>query len=305
MVILKPDQEPHFSKIMGIYQNLNHPVAIDTSPAGTGKTIIAFKVSEELNLPIFTIATTSVATNWTRLTAEHKANIHSIISYRTLAGVKSNKLSHPYLSVQEYGCKKFYLATDVLVNIIRQGVLIAVDEVSNVKNSDAYQTAAVKTIIQMMVYLHRTEGVKSRILIMSETPMDKVECMESLMIIGGFTVQPYIYKDYQHYEGFLDVVNFCKNIDKETTEKYLPQLYNSETVYKACLQYYKLILKKLYSSAMPDTDKVDRKVYQGYYKLTPDKSVEMNDVLNKIKTAAGSGAYLKQEEEILLWLRNL
>ncbi len=169
---LWPTQSAHYARIRNI---LSRWVAyLDTSPMGSGKTVVTLKVAQDLRLPIIVVAPLSTLATWRETAAKFGVPIIMTMSYQSMRGsFKKPKpepeeynyqkdLSHGLLrridekiSYDEAG-KKYkkpkrnttFHPTATLTNYMRSGILFVFDEMHNLKNPGTSQLASAHEIVK-------------------------------------------------------------------------------------------------------------------------------------------------------------
>lgn len=281
---LLPGQVDHFNKMCQIVAK--NSTAFDGSWMGKGKTIIAAMLACYLKKPALIICPAIAESNvWAKEALIYGLNIIDIISYDKLRGIKGKECNHPYLIRDKNN--KFH-PTEKLKLIIRQGVIVIIDEISKAINPKTGILQAIRAITNTLndptlngqpdtnrdIYkcdypvIHYPDGTvipystapsQSYGHLISTMPCDNSEQYISLCQMLGLTnkAETYFYNNFsKEYElnghGFKDIVNWCLKRDETETKKIMAR-YNSfckNTIPKAVEDLYDKIISQEISSAM-------------------------------------------------------
>lgn len=237
------DQREHFKKIMDILKY--NFFAMDISPMGTGKTHIASKVAQDLDLPkLIVICPPTVEPTWKKAEAKYGLrfvklanNQSAIMSYESLRGMKEGIVSSGLLnkSVSIKPNTKntkitTYEPTEFLRNIVRQGCLFIFDEFHKTKESKTSTHASVKGIASIVkdYFYHNDESKrKSRMLFLTGSPFVKEEEVLNFLSLVGIYNAPKLYTNYKsqfkledNYGtplGYKEIYNYAYDLDPELT----------------------------------------------------------------------------------------
>ena len=225
-LVLMDHQVAHYGKLSLVLEE--QVSVLDYSQTGGGKTFVAMKTALDHNLRVFIVCPASTQSMWAELTKEYGVSVEAIMSYASFRG-RSNKLNHPYL-IRSGGKKdpvfRSSPKTKKLIDgdgIDNEGILVIYDEAQNMKN---LKTATVKAAhglsdgIACAFKSHRS--TKSRIMLLSASPFDKVEHAYSLMAGMGLTdslsVSTYDPATGKHdLNGFSQIFNKCLELNEEET----------------------------------------------------------------------------------------
>jgi hypothetical protein len=190
-IVLLPTQVDHFANITYILSEVNI-CANDTSPTGEGKTYSTLKVSELSGLPLFIVVPDEVILNrWLFLQNKYGRipPFVGICRYLDLIPHKKSNFvdgdiegvfatAHHFQITTKAGKlvnKIKYSLSDGVKQAIQNGCIIVFDEVHKVKNDAAATTKWAKLIAKYMMELNAIGQLRSRILTLSATPIDKFE----------------------------------------------------------------------------------------------------------------------------------
>ncbi len=160
--------------------------ALDLSALGAGKTYCATKLCESRTIPnVVVVAPLTVIPKWQHMQNQHGLPLVDAISYCSLRSVKCKQPKHGFLNredrVTEHEVdgnlekteRTFFHSTEKWRKLVNEGVLLVVDEIQNVKNVSS-QFLSVKEMMRDILD-HTDESNKSRVLLLSGTPVDKTE----------------------------------------------------------------------------------------------------------------------------------
>lgn len=163
--------------------------AIDLSMLGSGKTYSTSYIYQKLHKEgqfkhIIIIAPKSVQTKWMEIEEEYGIKIYQNVSFRTLTSVKFKQPKHGLLKRRDYmkqvrqdnGAmrdieKCDYTCSKEYLDLVKEGVLLVIDEIQNIKNVNN-QSDACKVLIEAIDNEFHNGG-KSRLLLLSGSPIDK------------------------------------------------------------------------------------------------------------------------------------
>jgi len=279
-------QKTHLNEIKGILEN--HPYAFDFSMLGTGKTFTSAKLSEALGLDnIIVIAPVSVKTKWLQVKEMYDIPLKECISFCELRSVKCKQPKHGLLHRHDYQTTHTVYLDNNVVSVpidkvsfkptakfkkyVEDGCLLIIDEIQNIKNKSS-QFLACSALIQCIV---KTEGTKSKVLLVSGSPIDKKEQVAHLLrAIGALThdslCEYNIGTRMYDYSGYFDVEQFCLKFGN------LPlNLGRHQNIYDCNRNVYRMfqeVIKPALSRAMdPVASSVSLNKYNGYFTVQDPK----------------------------------
>jgi superfamily II DNA or RNA helicase len=188
-VELMPHQVDHTERLTGTLDRFRF--AIDLSALGAGKTYCATKLCETRTIPnAVVVAPLTVLPKWQHMANQHGLPLVDAISYCSLRSVKCKQPKHGFLNREDRVIENevdgqlqqtertFFHATEKWRKLVNEGVLLIVDEIQNVKNVSS-QFLSVKEMMRDII--EHTDGEnKSRVLLLSGTPVDKTEQVVNL-----------------------------------------------------------------------------------------------------------------------------
>lgn len=188
-VDLMSHQFDHVQKLSGTLDHFRF--ALDLSALGAGKTYCAAKLCETRTIPnVVVIAPLTVLPKWQYMQTQHGLPLVDAISYCSLRSVKCKQPKHGFLNredrVTEHEVdgqlqqteRTFFHSTEKWRKLVNEGVLLIVDEIQNVKNVSS-QFLSVKEMMRDILD-HTDSESKSRVLLLSGTPVDKTDQVVNL-----------------------------------------------------------------------------------------------------------------------------
>jgi hypothetical protein len=164
------------------------PVALDLSMLGTGKTFTSSKIfidNPTKYKHLVVISPVSVKAKWKQMIKDHDLNIYKNISYCELRSAKFKQPKHGLLHRKDYVDKvehrdgsirdmekvKFS-STQTYKDLVKEGVLLVIDEIQNLKNYNDQFLACAELIREIVDNFKTTT---SRVLLLSGSPIDKFQ----------------------------------------------------------------------------------------------------------------------------------
>jgi hypothetical protein len=284
---LYPSQIQHFEKLKCLHQQF--PFAIDLSMLGSGKTYTStFLALQQDYKYVIVICPVSVAPKWKHMKDEYGLPLHSVLSYQGLRSNKFKQPKHGFLHRRdlsdfvpdEFGImreieKVEFSPTPLYKEMVKEGVLLILDEIQHIKNISVQFHAASEMIREITVSKienvgfpipasnqqairfrvkqgddFKSECTKSRVLLLSGSPMDKKEhalhLFRSLgIMLSDRVAQQNIHTRELEWRGMREIHNFCSLIKEcpqkpffESFEKYAFTLFQS--VFKPATSSYML-----------------------------------------------------------------
>lgn len=188
-VELMPHQGDHVERLSGTLDRFRF--ALDLSALGAGKTYCATKLCETRTIPnVVVVAPLTVLPKWQHMQTEHGLPLVDAISYCSLRSVKCKQPKHGFLNREDrvienevdgqlqQSERTFFHSTEKWRKLVNEGVLLIVDEIQNVKNVSS-QFLSVKEMMRDILD-HTDSECKSRVLLLSGTPVDKTEQVVNL-----------------------------------------------------------------------------------------------------------------------------
>lgn len=298
-VCLSDDQKKHCDRCLAISNN--HPVILDTTIGGGGKTLFALyfgfiKIIERI---IVICPGTLHIAHWIKHKNRYGSPIISILTYDTLRGSKTvdegtqELLDHGYL-IKLPGGK--YEVSDLFKWYVEEGNLeIIIDESHSVKNESG-KTEAVKTLTKYLTIRNMSYPPpknRSYVYFSSMTPFDEPEHVINFAGLTGAIRSDNLYdKDKDKPTGALELYEYCHHFSPRETDIIWGtcdvKLRNvNDIAYRLIIEVY----LKLISSFAKDCQKnfiSKQSIYYAYFDFDPDDEEEgmelMKAALDMIKT---------------------
>lgn len=288
-VVLKPYQVEHYHDMLVKLQRFF--VVGNTSPPGTGKTVIAMACAKYYEFPILVVSPDSSV--WDSESKRYGVYIHDNISYQSLRGTAT----HPpkrWLVMDKGKGKLSYAPTQELLNIIEDGTLFIFDEAEYLKN-DSLQSSAARAIVKAVM---SCEGGNSRVMLISSTLFDKHAHATNILKVMNIIGDASSHKD----TPYVQVLRKCRKLDPITTSslqvKYPPLTRTSinEFIYRC---FVEVIIPNHFSS-MPTEEGKGLDACNAFYDPTEEEMKEIRPSLLKLAGLAEiEKVSMKQRNSIL------
>lgn len=258
---------------------------MNVSPTGAGKTVTILALAAYRQLIPFIIGPAGIEETWRDELTRYGFQTHYFMSYTKLGG-KGESINHPYLTKSG----KTYYATDYLRQLIQYGILVILDESHLAKNSKTNNLHACHALTRTIM----ETCSRSRIVLMSATPYDKVQFSESMLKMLGivYDEKMYTYDKVEQkyiYRGINELIHVCKQLDKSQTEMILaqyPQMTN-KTIPSISHFLFVNVIKPLYVSRIDPVFPTTIQAYNGFYKVTPETQARLSKIVGRIKDITG------------------
>ena len=196
-IVLTSEQTVHKNRLTEILNR--NPFAFDFSMMGTGKTYVSSTLFQNDGYQhLVCIVPCSVKSKWEYMHLNHGLEIDALISYSELRSARFRQPKHGLLTRRDSsknvkardGTNKVvdvtsFKTTDRYANLVDNGVLLVIDEIQNIKNTNDQLTACRELIARILDRyaveqdIIRTAGSlpadfkRSRVVLLSGSPMDK------------------------------------------------------------------------------------------------------------------------------------
>lgn len=304
--------------------------ALDLSMLGAGKTYTAMEIYKRrgYNRGLI-IAPASMVEKWRELTTEYGLSGITIVSFNTLGGTKTGinrSIRHLIRRGDIFGegDETNHKATGQLIQYVKEGMMLIIDEIQCIKNKGTAKTSACKEIIRVILdEYEKTQGdTKSRVLLISGSPIDNYQQVEQFFKTIGvmksiqfqrFNIGAYSrarrYGDQTGMDeagnietGLAEIHKFCVKYDRDTAfdvkhcNQSLSVSGQKSTPILKCYDYFINIVKPYLSSCMTVSgNKCRVSKYNGMYPLNYGKKDNYClDIKNLMK---------KGEDKVLQGLR--
>lgn len=198
--------------------------ALENSALGSGKTYTSSKILLQTGIKhCVVISPLSLMTKWNHVKKTYNLPIQHIITFSSLAGKSSSKLSHPLLIREDYTDDKDvkhtdFKPSDALLNMIKNGgLMLIVDEAQNIKNKSSYSSNAVAAIVKA---IKDDETKRSKLLLLSASLFDRKEhAITFFKTIGVLTEKRLLvtnpYTKVTTWTGLNQIYQFCASLDND------------------------------------------------------------------------------------------
>lgn len=285
---------------------MNHPTIMDLSMLGCGKTYtssaLAMRLAQEDGIckkGILVICNVSVMGKWLSMKEQYGVPVLDVLSYAGMRSRKGKKdMKHGYLTRHDYrvqmkqknGEYKFedqvrFEATEKLREWAREGILVVMDEVQNIKNAGSDQNSAAVKILECV-----RKFSTSRALLMSGSPIDKEEqalaMVTALGLMGNETslctfnvgTKTYDFSGFERIKKWCALQpKFAKRLEKSQS---LRAAFNGGKNAKTCMECLYVLFQKwikvCLSAAMVGEHRLNDEQllkFNGMYKLEDRKKL--------------------------------
>lgn len=285
--------------------------ALDLSMLGSGKTYTALYLYKHYGYAHgIVIAQTTVAQKWRELIAAfglEGIDVYTFsecsLSKGSAASVSSKNRMRNLLrrrdTMTTQGTTITFHPTPLLLQYIRQGMFVVIDEIQNIKNKGTAQTGACKAIVCAVSTEYRvTQGAtKSRALLISGSPIDKevqvAQFFQTVGVMTHFEFQRFNIGELArqrreqrllgddtvisandgvgHIEtGLADIAEFCRRFDPASVDSIAEEYYNrydKTAPLKKCFRYFMEIVKPHLSATMLVRNKHKISKFNGFFEL--------------------------------------
>jgi len=193
-----------------------------------------------------------------------------------------------------YGYGEDYRATPAYEELVKQRILLVIDECQFFKNSGTRRIVAIRQMVHEI--LKQNNG--SRIGCLSGTPMDKDEQAVNVLRYTGIMTMPHPYlydRSEKIYipQGIKEIIDKAKAFDQTTTDAVLIQVVSATTTnYSSVLDrknspkiiaelYYRVFLNRL-GGAMPPPP-LPRKTFNGFFNVPEHELAELQGLQLRIR----------------------
>jgi hypothetical protein len=293
-------QKLHYEKIKSSL--LNDWGVVDTSPLGTGKTIIAIHTMIDLEFDfLVVIAPPTLHADWIKTTKKYGVSIKYLLSYRKLAGTKKNGCGNELLDRSGDS----YTPTITLLDLLENKVLVVFDEIQFMKNGSTANMKSGHALVSSIVNMRSN----SRVMLLSGLPIDKEQHSASLLKLLGLTTKTDLY-DYDNSKriytptGLKDIEKYCSEIDKIETDKIISRIpLNKDTTGKICYTLLeRVIVKRLFHQMIPPIKKIIPDVKNGFYKMDEESIKKIKEglcLLREVCPMYGKGCITMRKDSAM------
>lgn len=293
-LILQPWQIAHFRNIEEIFEHWK--VLLDKSDTGAGKTYTAEAIALKYGMGLFVICNNIMESKWREISERYGINLIDTISYTKLVG-KGMNVNHPYLEKVEISLSSTakrtksgikFNVTPYFDQLLHNGpVLLVIDEVHAIKNSDSLQSIAVRELIKHIAVNRDVSSYsddysrkivmnyeKSRIMLLSATPFDKESHSEAMLSALGFLLDD---KSFEHDpktkrllpKGIQRARKICQRWDPEEMTKIKLPFDTASIDHYYYLLLQRVILPRISSMMKAPDLGFKNDIVSGFYNVDP------------------------------------
>ena len=308
-IVLTSDQTEDFIRTIGITDQ--HPVVLNTSPTGSGKTVLVMEFLRRRNIKrAIVVCNNSVQVDhWEAFKERYNAPIVLIISYDTLRGSKTvltqdgrrmvvNGLLYKDLD------DNFY-PSEIFMQWVEEGLCLISDECHSIKN-DRAKTSAFKALSRYITIRSMTQPYplnKSWTYFLSMTPFDKPEhCVNFLFTCGIIRGTELYNRESDTPSGIIDLYNYCRYFNLEKTNS-VWGLYDvksnnvNEVAYRLTAEVFLRLISTFCRNSQHDY-KSKQSIYYSYSDIPPEAHIMMKKALNMIKAPVKTQQIQGQEQKV-------
>jgi len=283
-VTLLSHQHDHVKFIEDLYSIKKEQLYIDCSVMGSGKTYVAMYMAQKYKLDLFVVCPKSLIHTWTSAAKVYKIGVVHIGTFASMR-TKSNKWltkekKEVVLGNNKLVTKTFFTPTKEFTAVVKKGILYVIDEIQNLKN-DSDQTNACAALSRAVItrkskstvpairagnsffkdtstaeLSFATDVCRSKIALLSATPFDKKEHALNLFRVTGIMEQDELFEPNYFGRGFellglQDILNKCRAIDRELTDKY-SYVYDKKSAIQTMYTLFVHVFRPYFMSIMPE-----------------------------------------------------
>ena len=272
LIKLKETQEEHFRDIQNILES--NYAYVDTSPMGSGKTIIALGTAGYWGFGIFVICPKSTQSMWIKEAEKYGINVRGTMTYQKLTGTGTKGCSHGLLN----RVNNDFSSTHELHKMIEEGTLFIFDEMHALKNPGTGAIKAAHSIVKEVVRMN----AGSRVALLSATPFDKENHAQNMLKMMGIITDDDLYyydPSYNYYEplGITEAIKYCDEHNRAVSEGiHIGISISNKTCNKLCYDLLVNVVKAECFSSMDSPKILARKdAMNGYYWMPQNEVDEL------------------------------
>lgn len=298
-VELLPHQVTHYERLRALFRDSPHPIFLDTSETGAGKTYTAGKLAQELKLPnLVIICPASAAATWGPFLRDYgfQGPHTRLLTYGELRSAKSPFVYREkrITAKRERGMRYTSYVTREYMQLVQEGVFLIVDEVHNAKNWSLQAQSILALTEQIRGGGPGGSNSRSKALLLSATPFDKPEHLFHLSRLLGIIRSEKLYRmDVQNnrivLEGYQDMIELARALNPEKTTDHLFAYcaIHARNIRKAFSVACRNIIFPAISSSMSKPQIQHKIVTQNGFFSTPESQIaNMAHALAKLRQVA-------------------
>ncbi|MEM5804162.1 MAG: helicase-related protein [Candidatus Aenigmatarchaeota archaeon] len=280
---LYDEQKTHIENVLNHFNE--HKIYVDTSPMGSGKTVMSIYIAKKLGLKLYVICPPNVTEKWEGECKKYSCCLYGIINYEKVALMSSNILHRIE--------RKKFLISDKFISAVKEGIYLVVDEVHLIKNLDTLRFISCNTLIR---HIHETNS-RSRIALLSATPGDKKEHIESFLNLLNFFHGPLQYVLKRKPNEFREFKKFCHQLSPEktkTVEEHF-RIMNDKNAMIAVFMLFRFVLKERFflrskahsitsiaSGNLTNQHINEPDIKHGCYKISKENEKNIQEIIDEI-----------------------
>ena len=304
---LLPSQVTHASQLKSILQN--GPFALDFSMLGAGKTYTGSYIALDPDFGfkhVIVIAPVSVKVKWLQMKSTYALPITHALSFCEVRSVKCKQPKHGLLHRRDYKVqmtinhqlvdvdKWAFTASQAYLDMVKEGTLLIIDEMQNVKNITS-QFGACQALIKPIVGCPLA-GNKSRVLMLSGSPIDKkdqvVHMYRTLGIMKAEELSVYSFAQHGlQWRGMQEIEDYCRTIDDRAVDQLIWSKYRGRVrdanIRDYCYELFQRLLRPAKSSSMmpPQTGVALNKRNGFYHVVDPTERALLTESVGALSNA--------------------
>lgn len=263
---------------------------VDLSLMGRGKTYTTCYSSCVLKSIMIVVCPASVESKWREMREKYNAPVWKVISYESLRGMNNKQPKHGLLKRNDKVSKSGNHSTSFCVSkslseiTENRRVLFVFDEVQKTKNKSATAKACISLVS------HACNREKSRVILLSGTPVDKKEQSINILRMMGLVTSNVLVRTEPdtgivNWVGFSRLYKTCIEKDEDRTLR-IKDDYNMNKIKdfpKFSYDLFVEVVLKHLSSKMPGDDiSKNLDIRNRYFMCTDDEKIKLNQQIGKM-----------------------
>lgn len=259
---------------------------------GCGKTLIAIAIATVLRLRMIIVCPINLVDKWRETLIEYNMKYITVLSYNDLKGNNKGECKKHNFLIRN---NENYLASPYFTKVVQGldidpdtglesglGVLVIFDEYQACKNNSSLQhnsaAAIVKEMVKCVKLENRNNNIKSRIGLLSHTPLDKENCFDYIYKMAGIMTMDRLYR-YNNttkittLTGYEQVELYCNMLDSRAVAEIKGgSIVDKKNINEIVRAFYMRIVKERISSTMPKLviKNSVKYIMNGFYQMHPD-----------------------------------
>lgn len=312
-ISLSADQIVHFNRVNNEIAP-NHPVILNTSQTGAGKTIDSIEFIRRNNIKrVIIVCNNSLQyEHWNDHCIRYQIPAYTIITYDTLRGTKTYMVNGKPMITHGllYKIGDDYEPTETFMLWVEEGLILICDECHLIKN-ECGRSNAVKALSRYITIRSMTQPLplkKSWSLYLSMTPFDQPEHTINFVQVCGIMRSDELYdKVNDRPKGIMEIYNYCNHFEPSKTANIWGTFdVKSKNVHDVAYRLIYEILLRLISSFAKNCHVnylSKQSVFYAYFDILPEGIEMMKRGLDMITTAPNKNKSQQYTNELAL-IRN-